>query len=937
MSELRRPQPPSRGRLYTSILVVVVAALVTLAGSTLFVTTGGSLLGIHASTFGIDHGGARSDSARVEVTLRRAREAAWAGRHNDAIAAFDSVLVHRPADREVALERARTLGWAERWAEAADALAALPPSTVALGAGPAGAHAGETASELDLALQRAKYLWWAGRSREADSLLSVVRAAHPEVAEAAELQALVRPSVEPALEVAARWVAERPDDPWPNLWLARALVGEGRAAASLAHYRVALGAPGTVEPEVLLEAAGVALGADSLALAGQILSRYLRDVDPPDWETRLRLARAYAWSGRYTAAAEQYRQVLAQTGDAEVHLELTRMLARAGRWDEAIAGFTTLLADRESPALRAELARALAGAGRYADAAGEMARVLVARPDDIALRLDRARWLWWAGRMEPAEAELDRVLGASPGHAEAVALRAEVRRAIDPDVARARAWLDEDDTPANRLHLARALVRAGQLEDALDHYDWLLASAAGDATAGVAAADLVIEAADVADAAGLPHRRVELLERHLAAAASPAPDLLLLLARALAWAERPADAASVYAAYLAARPADLEARLERARQLAWSDSTTFGEARAELGRVLEDDPAHAGALALLADLDRWTGPGPAPDSAGLPATAAAASPVRDATAVAWAAELEVFSDTEGFDWVGSGIRREWRMGANALSLRLTQGYTRGLPAGGATSDALGFGAVLVGRLGVAPGWWALAEGGVMSYRNEETFPTWGAGVEFNDDLTFGRLRYGRSPAVREAATLASLQAGAVLDRVHLEGSRYLGPWRLATDLQFQRFSGDGLLATDRYAAMLVVDRALGGSGLAMGPMVRFIGAPDQAPSFPGWGRLYWTPEYYVAPALSLRYGATVAEGLWLGLRAAPGLAFIDEGGTGDARYPASRTAILEAGVGLGYRAGPWSLELAGDWGGALPDGYNASALRFLISRSGGLR
>jgi tetratricopeptide (TPR) repeat protein len=937
MALSQRSHRRSRGRLYSIALAVVVVAVLTSAGSALYITTGGSLFGMGAGTFGVAH--ERPDE--TAATLQRAREAAWAGRHDQALAAYDTAMDRRPTDREVALERARVLAWAEQYFAAADALADVPVEP-------------RDTSAVDIQIQRARFLWWSGRPRDADSLLSVVRAAYPDVAEAAELQALVRPSVEPAVDVATRWVGERPDDPRANLWLARALVGEGRGPEAIAPYRRALGEPGTLEPEVLLEAAGVALGADSLSFAGQLLSRYLRDVDPPDHDTRLRLARAYSWSGRYAAAAEQYRIVLAQAPAAGVRRELAEALARAGRYDDAAAELVTLLAARPSPDLLRELARVRALAERYDGAADALGLLLDARPDDHAARLDRARYLWWSGRLEAADDELTRLLAAVPEHDDARALRAEVRPGIEPSIERARAWLAEEESAANRLHLARALVKADRHADALEHYD----AALGDA----ADRELAVEAADVADAARMPGRVVDILARHAAAVDRPEPAMRLRLARALAWVGRHEAAAGAFAGYLADRPGDVEARLDRARELVSADTAFHGEARSELERVVAAEPDRADAHRLLGDLARWAGD---PDAAlehyrRAEAVDPAAEHVdegirlalelrhdlrqaqialRDATQVAWALELDAFTDTEGFDWVGSGVRREWRFGANALSalsLRLGHGYSRGHPLDGAGLGATGMGAVLGGRLALAHGLTALAELGAMAYGDVDTFATWGAGLEYATDPALVRLRYGRTPAVREAATMAALQAAAVMDRLHLEGQRDMGPWHAATDLQLQRFRADAGDA-DRYAAMVRLDRAVGETGVAVGGLVRGIFATDRAPALPGWGRLYWTPDHYIAPALSVRYGANIADGLWLGLRASPGIAFIDEGDGGMTRYDTDRTAILEAGATLGYRVGPWRLDLSGDWGGALPDGYNASSLRFQISRFGGPR
>jgi hypothetical protein len=1014
MSAPRRPHGPGRGALYTVLLGIVLAVIVSGAGSALYITTGGSLFGMGPGTFGITR---HADA--TTLTLQRAREAAWAGRHDQAIAAYDSVLADRPHDAGFILERARVLAWAERFGEAADALtdlARIPPEPVhpmepaepmaprdpGDPADPDAPALDPEAVALEAALMRARYLWWAGRSREADSLLSVVRAEYPDLAEAAELQDLIRPSVEPVLEVASRWVAEGPDDPWSNLWLARALVAEGRAAESLAHYRVALAEPGAVDPDVLMEAAGVALGADSLGLAGQLLARYLRDIDPPDHATRLRLARAYSWSGRHTAADEQYRIVLDQAPSLTVRLELARMLASAGRfpgavdeyrrvldatsaadpaatgaypdaadvppdrvhreltdvliraglYDEAAVELARILDRRETPEVLLELARVQSLAERYGDAADVLARVLELRPDDHAVRLERARFLWWANRPEAADTELGVILAAEPGHGQALALRAEVRRGIDPDIERARAWLTAEDSPENRLHLARALVKAERYAEALAHYEAALADPSD--------AGLVIEAADVADAAGQPERMLALLERHVAAGDPPAPAMLLRLARAYGWAGRHDDAAAAFARYLAHHPTATDVRFEMALQRVWGDTTAAGRAGAilELERVAAEDPSHARAMKQLGDLHRWAGDPeaalawyrraealePGLDSLDEGVRLAlelrdARLALRDATHVAWAAEVDGFTDTEGFHWIGSSVRREWWFGRNALSLRLVQGYPRSRPLAGAHAGVLGLGAVVGGRLEVAPGLRLLAELGAISFDNVEAFATWGAGLEYEDAVTHGRFSWGRTPAVREAATMAALQAAATLDRVRLEGSRQAGPWRVAGDLQLQRFQADAGRA-DRYLGMVVVDRALGETGLALGPMLRAVGSPHgvlEAPPLADWGRLYWTPDYYLAPALSVRWGGPIGESLWLGLRAAPGVAFVSELEDAPARYDRDRTATLETGASLGYRAGPWRVELSGDWGGALPDGYNASSVRLQLSRFGGPR
>ncbi|NIQ58774.1 MAG: tetratricopeptide repeat protein, partial [Gammaproteobacteria bacterium] len=228
-----------------------------------------------------------------QETLDRSRRAAWAGDYDAALAALDSVIDVRPDETELLEERARVLAWAERWEEAAAALA----------------EATDTA-DTEAVLERARYLWWGSRPLEADSLLSSLLEREPGLEAALALQDEIRPGIDPSVEVAQRWVAERPDDAQTRLWLARALVEAGRPEDALPHYRRALTGEGAVSPDVLLEAAGVALGVDALHFAAEHFRRYLDEVDPYDRDVRLRLARTLAWSARWTEAEARYREAL---------------------------------------------------------------------------------------------------------------------------------------------------------------------------------------------------------------------------------------------------------------------------------------------------------------------------------------------------------------------------------------------------------------------------------------------------------------------------------------------------------------------------------------------------------------------------------------------------------------------------------------------------
>lgn len=945
---MNRSDNGGRGR-YSVALVILVFLVMGIAALSLFLGAGGSVRGFGFGVFGTNPQPPRQE------TLDRGRRAAWAGDYDAALAALDSVIEVRPDESDLLEERARVLAWAERWEEAAAALA----------------EATDTA-DTEAVLERARYLWWGSRPLEADSLLSSLLEREPGLEAALALQDEIRPGIDASVDVAQRWAAERPDDAQTRLWLARALVEAGRPEDALPHYRRALTGEGAVSPDVLLEAAGVALGVDALDFAAEHFRRYLDEVDPYDREVRLRLARTLAWSARWTEAEARYREALTAIESTELRLELARMLADAGRYEDAIVEYRRVLEARRSREVRRELVDVLAQAeeyaaavreldrvmetdpdpallemkadllalmDRYGEAADVLATVLERRPDDHELRLRRARLLWWSGRLEEADAELTALIGARPDLDELVDLRERIREGIDPEEALARRWVALDDTPRNRLRLARILVERERYGEAVTEYRTALA----DTTARA----LVVEAVDVAEAADSLDAATAFLDAYLADADDRA--LVLRLARLHGWAGRPDVAAGIYARYLADHPTDVDARFARAQQLALQDSTAWEEATSELERVVAADPDRGPALKLLGDLERWRGrPGAAlafyrraravdPDTEGLAtgirlanAMLAEAAARRDATYVAWAGDLDVFDDSDDFDWVALDLQRSWKRGRWIGGLELRQRYAAGASPGGLSGSAAGLGAAAIGTYRIRAGLEASVEVGVTSYADVGPFVTWGAGVERADSVGRTELRYDRLPAVRDAATLAALEAEAVVDRVVLEALRPVGRWRAAGNLQLQAFSVSGGSVT-RYAGMLRADRPVGASGLTVGGMVRGIFADTRSPVDPVWGPVVWTPTYYIAPAVTLGYSPELRDGWSVALRASPGYAFIEER-AGLTRYRASETAILEAGATVGYRTGPWSFSVSGDWGGALPDGYRARALRIRFSR-----
>ncbi|MGK7312839.1 MAG: tetratricopeptide repeat protein [Candidatus Longimicrobiales bacterium M2_2A_002] len=693
-------------------------------------------------------------------------------------------------------------------------------------------------------------------------------------------------------------------------------------------------------------------------------------------EIALERARASARDGRYVQAEDQYRQVLALRDDAGIRLELARMLINAGRNRSAVSELRRILQERPDPKVRRELAIALerdgqqeraagvlldlvedagetrdleslarvhADAERYGEAALVLERLESRLGGSEALRMRRARYLWWSGQLRSADAVLTLLLAESGPDPEAYALREEIRRGLDPSVELARRWVERDDTPANRLRLARALSAADRPGRSIEHYALAL---------DAANRDLLDEAVGAAEAADSLDAAIRFLDRHIEATGIEDADLLLKRARLESWAGRPDRAEIAYRRFLALDPADIEARFSLARQLAWQDSSRWAEAEAELKQVLDADDEHVGALLLLADLERWRGEAEAalalyervlvldPDAAGLAEGMRVARELldpgqapADITRVAWTVAADSYRDSEGFDWVLSRLTRDYTYDFGTVSIGLRQGYSSGPSLSGWDRRAFAAGVDVLTRIPLGAGYAAVAAVGAMAFEGTPVTATWGAGVEYRAEDGRAVLRYDRSPGLREAGRFTALESEAVLDRISLSGSGAVAGWNVSGQGQWQRF-GSTAGAGTRYAAMLRSDRSIGETPLTLGGMIRAITAVDPAPTA-GSGGLYWSPRSYIAPALTFGYGRSVGSRWWIGLRAAPGYAWIDERETGLVRYRDGSTPTLEAGGTIGYRNGPWTIDLSADGGGALRSGYTSHSVSIQVSRTGG--
>lgn len=129
--------------------------------------------------------------------------------------------------------------------------------------------------------------------------------------------------------------------------------------------------------------------------------------DPNDYETKMFLAQAYAWGGRFNKAIEIYKCILAEKPDDIGTLyKLGEVLSWIGDYDESIASYEKII-EKEPTNMGARLgiARIQALKWNYAKAGEDYDKILDKNPKEIGALLglaevDRRQWRWKDSRMK---------------------------------------------------------------------------------------------------------------------------------------------------------------------------------------------------------------------------------------------------------------------------------------------------------------------------------------------------------------------------------------------------------------------------------------------------------------------------------------------------------------------------------------------------------
>jgi len=274
-----------------------------------------------------------------------------------------------------------------------------------------------------------------------------------------------------ALDPLQKYIAQRPDEPYPHFQLGYAYAGLKRAADAKEEFsRAAALDPKMAEAHLNL---GLVL-MDTEPAAAADAFRHAAELQPTESRPRFLAGLSLERAGKFPEAVEQFRAGLALSpNDYEAHFALGRVLLRSNNLAGAEEQFRAAVAVRGDAApAHLGLANALLAQNKYEPASDALAQYLKLKPEDRAAHFDRASALLNLARFDEALAELDRSDAGSAPSAEALKMRGEIfmqqkkwqeagavltqALALSPQDSELADWLGRTDT---ELHDYPAAVR----------------------------------------------------------------------------------------------------------------------------------------------------------------------------------------------------------------------------------------------------------------------------------------------------------------------------------------------------------------------------------------------------------------------------------------------------------------------------------------------
>jgi len=228
-----------------------------------------------------------------------------------------------------------------------------------------------------------------------------------------------------ALDPLQKYIAQRPDEPYPHFQLGYAYAGLKRADDAKQEFSRAI----ALDPKMAAAYQNLGLVLmDSEPAAAASAFLHAAELQPTESRPRFLAGFSLEHAGKFTAAIEQYRAAITiSPKDYEAHFALGRALLRSNDAAGAEEQFRAAIATRSDAApARLGLATALLAEKKYDSASDAFADYLKLDPGDRSAHFDRASALLNLSRYDDALAELDLSDAGGRPSAEALKMRGEI-------------------------------------------------------------------------------------------------------------------------------------------------------------------------------------------------------------------------------------------------------------------------------------------------------------------------------------------------------------------------------------------------------------------------------------------------------------------------------------------------------------------------------
>jgi len=228
-----------------------------------------------------------------------------------------------------------------------------------------------------------------------------------------------------ALDPLQKYIAQRPDEPYPHFQLGYAYAGLKRSDDAKREFSRTIALDPKMAPAY--QNLGLVL-VDSDPAAAADAFRHAAELRPTESRPRFLAGYSLERAGKLPEAIEQYRAALALSPkDYEAQFALGRALLRS---DDAVGAeehFRAAIESRPDAApARLGLANALSAQKKYGPATDEFAEYLKSNPGDGSAHLQRAEALLNLDRLDEALAELDRSDANGKPSSDALKMRGDI-------------------------------------------------------------------------------------------------------------------------------------------------------------------------------------------------------------------------------------------------------------------------------------------------------------------------------------------------------------------------------------------------------------------------------------------------------------------------------------------------------------------------------